>query len=124
MQINYKLLLTAGLIGLSIQACVSNKPTVAPTYDCANITSTTITYTKDIKPIMELSCVSCHNPRQKEHVIDLSTYTGTKEHTKYSHFMGSLHHLKGFDAMPEHAPKLNDEVLKTIQCWISNGCKE
>lgn len=122
MIINTKIILLTGLIGLSIQACVSNKPTVAPTYDCSAITA--ISYTKNIKPIMELSCVSCHNPRKKEHGIDLSTYSGTKEHTKYAHFMGSLHHLKGFDAMPEHAPKLSNDALKTIQCWITNGCKE
>jgi hypothetical protein len=39
-------------------------------------TSTSLAYVNDIKPILDSDCVVCHNPRQHEDNVYLSTYAG------------------------------------------------
>jgi hypothetical protein len=36
--------------------------------------STSLTYTKDIQPVLASDCVQCHGPSRREAGVDLSTY--------------------------------------------------
>lgn len=38
--------------------------------------STTVTYTKDMQPILAADCVSCHGPSVQQNSVNLSTYAG------------------------------------------------
>jgi hypothetical protein len=37
--------------------------------------STSLTYTKDIQPVLSSDCVRCHGPARRDAGVDLSTYT-------------------------------------------------
>ena len=49
-------------------------PTYSPTQDAA--TAATLTYTKDIQPILAADCTSCHNPSQRAGGYDFTAYSG------------------------------------------------
>jgi cytochrome c5 len=104
-------------------AIIACKKGEAPKYDCSAVTPT---YTANIKAIMNTSCATsnCHSATKKASGIDLSSFAEVKIHSSHSSFMGSMHHLNGFEAMPQNGPKLSDDQLKTISCWIDNGKKE
>ena len=79
------------------------------------------TYTADIKPIMDLSCMPCHSSENHKHNIDLSSYEGTKAAAGAKSFMGSVKHEVGFDEMPMKKDKLNDATIEKLSCWVQNG---
>ncbi len=98
-------------------------PDLPATFDC---TSTTPTYTVDIKPIMDNNCASsgCHNSSSRADGKDYSSYTAVKNGSSSNEFIGSIQHLSGYKAMPQGRAKLSDAQIKTISCWIENGKPE
>jgi len=99
-----------------------------------------LTYTKDIKPLLDAYCVYCHNTQKKSNGIDLSSYEWVKEEAGKDRFMGSIEHKAGYSPMPRMlytkpigpAPgppsspmakitKLSDSTIQVINCWIENG---
>lgn len=55
----------------------SDTATYAPTQDPASATS--LTYTRDIQPILSADCTSCHSASQRGGGYDLSSYNGVKQ---------------------------------------------
>jgi mono/diheme cytochrome c family protein len=117
-----KLILAASIsMGVVLFSC--SKTEDPTTYDCTGLTPT---YEKDIKAIMDKSCatVGCHDSKTASKKIDLSNYGQVKGHTVHDNFLGSIEHLKGYEAMPKKADKLADAQIKLIACWIKNGTPE
>ena len=52
----------------------SNVPTYAPAQDPAGATS--LTYTKDIQPILSADCTSCHSASRRDGGYDFTSYSG------------------------------------------------
>lgn len=106
---------------VAVSSCKKEETPVE--YDCTGLTPT---YTADIKPILDASCASagCHSSVNPSEDIDLSTYASTKEHGNEDHFLGSIQHLSGYEPMPNGQPKLSDEIIKKISCWVQNGMPE
>jgi Planctomycete cytochrome C len=53
------------------------QPTTPSTTDSSTTTTsgpTTLTYVKDIQPVLAADCVRCHGPSRREAGVDLSTY--------------------------------------------------
>jgi cytochrome c553 len=107
------------IVSLIIFGCEKNPIT----YDCTGLAPT---YTTDVKPILDASCAKsgCHNANSKAKGLDYSSYAVTKANATDEEFMGSMQHLKGYDAMPKGAAQLSEVQLRTISCWIENGLKE
>lgn len=80
------------------------------------------TYAVDIKPIMDASCVSCHNNARRTDGVSVSDFAGTKDCFANGAGLCSVHH--DCSPMPRNAPKLTDKQLNTLKCWVKNGCKE
>lgn len=79
------------------------------------------TFTTDIKPIMDASCMPCHNAQNHKHNIDLSSYEGTKAAAGAKSFLGSMKHEAGFAPMPMKKDKLDDATIEKLSCWVQNG---
>ena len=111
------LIASAALSLLFVVACQKASTT---TYDC---TGTTMTYTTDIKPIMDANCAlsGCHNAASREAGFDLSTYNGVVSASASAAFLGAIEHLSRYEAMPRNAAKLDDALIKKIYCWANNG---
>ena len=74
---------TAGVLALTVvlaSACeyVATPSPTAPLIDTSSSGttsgSTTLTYVKDVQPILASDCVRCHGPSRHDAGIDLSTY--------------------------------------------------
>ncbi len=116
----HKLINAIFVLGLfSLIACTQK----ATTFECASVSST---YTNNVKPILDASCATsgCHNATSKADGYDFSTYTNAKTHASHGHFLGSIQHLKGYEAMPKNSAKLSDADIKLISCWVQNGTPE
>lgn len=74
------------------------------------------TYEKDIKPIMDNYCVSCHNANGPS--PDLTNYTDVKNSAEsvYSEILSG--------DMPQGGTKLNNNTIQTFQNWINDGAPE
>jgi hypothetical protein len=109
-------LLSTLFISMIFYSC--KKESDVGSYDCSSIV---VGYAKEIKPIMDKNCVSCHNANNKGSRYDLSDYSSVKTSASSSAFMGSIEHRSGYDAMPKGGSKLNQTDLQKIYCWINNG---
>lgn len=100
-------------------------------------TKTGVTYATDIKPIIDASCLKCHDsqkPKQAAH-LSLDTLDGILKGDRdgailkpgdsaHSDLVLSIAHVGDPDGyMPKKAKKLSDEKIGLIRAWIDQGAK-
>ena len=98
-------------IGISMLLLVSCKKSTA-TVTCTS--STTISYAQEIAPLMNSSCVSCHNSSVRNGGIDLSSYSKVSQNAT-----SSLSAIQNGSMPP--SGKLSDASIQKLSCWISQG---
>lgn len=74
------------------------------------------TYTKNIKPIMDNNCTSCHNGVQE---ISLLTYEEVKGNIVSGNLLCRINNQCG-DVMPPTG-KMNSGKIRMIQTWKDNN---
>ena len=85
-------------------------------------TSAALTYTTNVKPIIDANCAStCHNAGRPAAGIDLTTYEKVKEQTLTGKLIIAIQHADGAKPMPKKAPKMDDATIQTIVNWASSG---
>jgi hypothetical protein len=91
--------------------------------DCTGLTPT---YTADIKPILDASCAisGCHDAITQQNGYDFSSYESAKSASQGSRFLGAIQHKSGFVAMPYNLPKLSDDKVQQLTCWVETGSPE
>lgn len=88
-------------------------------------TTTSYTYTKDVKAIIDANCAtSCHSATDPAKGIDLTTYANVKEHALNGKLLLAIQHLEGAVAMPKKNPKLDDASIQQIVAWAAAGAAE
>ena len=119
-----KIINSATIIASLLVACKGTKETVSTPpvvpLDCSN---KTLTYSVDIKPIIESSCTKCHNKNEKAGYNFLKIEF-VKKAALNGELLGTIKHQKGFPKMPALAAKLDQLSIDKIECWINNGMKE
>ena len=85
-------------------------------------TTGTISYTTQVKPILENWCNSCHGgTAQAGGGISLSAFNSVKNTATNGTLVGSIEHGSGYSAMPKNANKLSSCQIATIRKWVDNG---
>ena len=114
---NNRLLLSVFSLLLLVIAC---KKDAVDTADCGGFSPT---YTTDIKPILDASCAKsgCHDAITQQDGKNLSTYAGALAVSQTDEFLGAIQHKSGYVAMPQDGPKLADDKIELITCWVQNG---
>src|SRR5712691_10449254 len=88
-------------------------------------------YVRDVRPVLDKHCTSCHQPASKQSDLDLTTYAafraggkrgpafvpGSPEHSIIIQFITAG--LK--PAMPFNQPPLAANDVSTIRDWIASG---
>lgn len=94
--------------------------------DPTNCSGITPTYTADVKPILDASCAKsgCHDAITKANNFDFSTYSTASAISQGNRFLGAIEHKSGFSAMPQDGPKLSDDKIQQLTCWVENGSPE
>ena len=98
----------------SIVACNATKTT----------TTSALTYSKDVKKIIDFNCGGCHNSEKPAGGVDLTTYPKVKEHAINGKLIPAIQHAEGAKAMPKKSPKLDDVYIQTIVGWATAGALE
>jgi len=114
MQIHVKIILCATVV-LLVASCSASKKT----------TTAAITYTKDVKPIIDEQCGNkCHNAERPADGIELTTYASVKMQSVEGKLIPAIQHAEGSEPMPKKNPKLDDVSIQKIVDWVAAGAVE
>ena len=98
----------------------------------------TVSYSRDVRPILEKHCLECHAPGQKGQQasgVDVSTYDTLMKGGKFGPlikpgdaFSSSFNMLVEGRVdksirMPHGRQKLSDQELETLRLWVNQGAK-
>jgi hypothetical protein len=81
----------------------------------------TVSYAKDIIPILQNNCYSCHSEASNVSGVLLDNYNALKFYAQDGYLYGTISHLSGYNPMPEDASKLDDCTIALIKKWIDAG---
>ncbi len=109
-----------------ISACKTTKETSTTTTtnttevkaDCG---SAAYSYAADIKPIFNQNCNGCHGPVKLRGALDFTIDEVLYAQAKSGKLVCAIRQEKGCAAMPAYNPKLPDETIKKIECWVNSG---
>lgn len=82
-----------------------------------NISNADLSYTKNIKRIIDAKCVSCHGGNGPG-PDDYRTYQGMVSHIKEGHFIEKVVIDK---TMPESGITMTQAQRDSINCWLKAG---
>jgi hypothetical protein len=85
------------------------------------IISDTMSYAKDIAPIISTNCAGCHSTASNVSGILLDSYDGLKFWAQNGYLYGTISHAAGYKKMPDGGSKLSDCTIGTIKKWIDVG---
>lgn len=99
--------------------CDRNK--IVPKIVVTQCDTLAISFSNRIMPIIQNSCVGCHNSSMAGGGYDLSSYNEIIK--SIDPLIGSIKHLSGYSEMPKGSQKLDDCSINVIQKWIDAGHK-
>lgn len=83
--------------------------------------STNMSFTTNIKPILQNFCFSCHGNGLSQNAVNFDTYAGVKAVADNGKLVGTISHASGFVAMPQSGPKLSECNIDKIKSWVTSG---
>lgn len=92
-----------------------------PTGNCDTLN---MTYTLNIKPILQTYCLGCHSGPNPSAAQRLDNFTDVRNAGLSGKLYGVVSHLPGYPNMPYNGNKLDDCRIATIKAWVSQGAKE
>lgn len=82
-----------------------------------------VSYTLDIRPILENGCTGCHNANNPSGDIILDNYIGVKSAAEGGRLSGAVNWETGYVNMPLGGVKISDCSIHKIETWIDQGIK-
>lgn len=86
--------------------------------------SDSVSYTKDVLPIFEANCFSCHNEEKYAAKADgnkMYNYDHIKGYIDEGLVLGNIKHQPGYLKMPYKREKLDSCSIAIIEKWIKSG---
>jgi mono/diheme cytochrome c family protein len=80
-----------------------------------------VSYVADIKPIMDLHCVGCHNVDNATAGFELDSYDLVSGLAQSDILLGTLTGDPAYVSMPWNAPPLSDCNIERVRVWIQEG---
>ena len=101
--------------------------TEAPTTDASG-QAATVSFAKDVLPILESRCINCHGGDRVEEGLNLKTYAGVMTGSENGAVIAAgdsnnslLAELVSTQKMPKRGPKLTPPQVQLIIDWINQG---
>jgi len=108
---------------ISISCAYNSEETLYP--EVSGCDSLNVTYTKNILPILESNCLSCHansvSAEKGGHLI-LEGYSNVADLSEA--ILASINHVPGAKEMPKDAAKLDDCLIRQFGIWVETGKPE
>lgn len=86
--------------------------------------TTNVTFSGGVVPILESTCVTCHNQLSQNGSVLLEGYENVKIVVDNGKLLGAIMHEPGFSAMPQGGPMLPDCSIMKIQAWVDAGAPD
>lgn len=106
----------------------SPAPTAAPT---AESSAAGVSFARDVQPILNSRCISCHGVEDIKDGLDLRTYASLMRGSQGGSVViagnaeaSSLYTLSAQGKMPKRGPKLTPDQLRVIRDWINQGARD
>ena len=81
--------------------------------------TTNVRYSVEIKNLVSVSCLGCHNGQDSQGGVNLETYELVKESVDKKEFLESV--IDEMDPMPKGGPRLPSCRINQIRAWINQG---
>lgn len=114
------------LLVVLLAACA--QPTAPTTSTEITPTASQVSFSKDVAPILQSRCVSCHGGGRVEESLDLTSYAKMMAGSKNGAVIvpgdaanSILAQLVINQKMPERGPKLTPSETQLIVDWINQG---
>lgn len=118
-------ILTIAIGALALAGCYNDSYEELYPMGTAVCDTMTVTYAKDIKPILDSKCATsgCHDAASAPASggYDLSAYAGAQPIALNGKMVGSINWKAGFSAMPKNLPKLSQCEIDKISRWVNQG---
>jgi mono/diheme cytochrome c family protein len=79
------------------------------------------TYLKDIKPIIDANCISCHYPNSGLAPFSLTDYQSVRNTTEFGELIYRIESATGELAMPLGGQKLTFNQIESVKLWANQG---
>jgi hypothetical protein len=106
---------------LGFQSCYYDKADLLYPGAAKCDTTGTISYSKQIVPLLQQQCLPCHTVSSPDGGIILGTYASDRAIAANGKLFGSLNYTTGYSPMPKGRAKLTTCQLVTIKKWIDGG---
>lgn len=83
--------------------------------------TTNVSFSKQIVPILEDNCYTCHQGNNPPSGIDLSDFTTLQAHVKNGDLKSAVTHTGTVTPMPYGLPMLPSCEVNTIAAWVDQG---
>jgi len=83
--------------------------------------TSSVSFSADVMPLVQNSCVGCHNSSRAGNGISLTNYTQVKASVVSGRFYGSIAQIPGYYSMPKGSFKFSACQLNKIKAWINRG---
>jgi cytochrome c553 len=103
---------------LGTQSCYYDNK--AENYGSAGCDSVNPTYTANIQPIINQSCIGCHGSSGPSGGVDLTSYDRVKTQALRGSLSGTIKQSSPYSLMPPGG-KLSDCKISQVDRWIKNG---
>jgi hypothetical protein len=83
--------------------------------------TTGVSYSKQILPILEDNCYTCHQGATASSGIDLSNFATLQTHVVNGDLVSAVTHTGSVTPMPYELPMLPSCEVNTIVAWVHQG---
>ena len=113
----------AGIILFSLACTKKNEQELAQSVTPVVCNTDSLSYSKDIVPILESYCYSCHGDGNTggSGGINLDGYANLKVRVDNGQLVGCVTHASGFVPMPYGQPQMPDCEVSKVAAWVSQG---
>lgn len=80
-----------------------------------------ITFSGNVLPILEASCISCHSGGTPAGNVNLETYDDIVAAANNGSLMGTIRHESNWSPMPKNGAKLDNCTITKMEIWIADG---
>jgi len=98
----------------------NNEEKLFPKDNSTTCDTTSVSFSKDVLPVFQSNCSSCHSGSQPINGMDLSSYDGAVKVANGGRLLGAINQQSGYSAMPKDG-KLSTCNINKITAWINKG---